>query len=361
MGDIILKDVAGKLKKTLRATDYLARIGSDEFMILLPETRLGEGVRVAEKVRLAVSSTIVEISPKESIPVTASMGLVNIDPVDLGRSEVSINELLSKAHFVLHQSKVSGKNKVSYPGQDPSLEIDVSEFAKKFTGERHLKAVMQPIFELDSMKESAFEFLSRSALTGFEMPEDFFRASLEAQMLTMVDHECLRTCVMAASSLRGEVRRHVNLFPSTMIGIPTKNLIETFAEDAGEAGYCLEISEQQIIGDPSYLLAPVEALRREGILIAIDDLGFGRSCLESLILLEPDIVKIDKRCVIGISSNKAAVRSLKRLLHMAASLDAEVIAEGIETQEDLDTLKSLGVRYGQGFLLGRPVASPVTQ
>jgi EAL domain-containing protein (putative c-di-GMP-specific phosphodiesterase class I) len=95
-------------------------------------------------------------------------------------------------------------------------------------------------------------------------------------------------------------------------------------------------------------------LKEAGICIAIDDVGFGRSCLESLIILEPDIVKVDKRWVNGIAKNNWCVRSLERLLKVAGALGTTVVAEGIENPEDLQVLKTLGVSLGQGYLLGRP-------
>ena len=95
--------------------------------------------------------------------------------------------------------------------------------------------------------------------------------------------------------------------------------------------------------------------RRRLVGIAIDDVGFGRSCLESLILLQPDVIKIDKRLVNGISHDKSQKEMLRRLLAVVESLHTKIIAEGIETREDLETLKELGVPYGQGFLWGQPV------
>ena len=116
----------------------------------------------------------------------------------------------------------------------------------------------------------------------------------------------------------------------------------------------MEISEQQIIGDPSYLLEPVHALRDAGVMIAIDDVGFGNSCLESLVLLEPEIIKIDKRCIIGSSGNRARTESLRRYVSLAHTLHSEVVAEGVETRQELAVLRDLKVRYAQGFLWGKP-------
>ncbi len=361
VGDIMLMEVAKKLRATLRATDYVARIGGDEFMVLLPDTRFAEGLRVAEKVRMAISSTVIEFSQKESSRITASLGLSSVNLVEAEGVIPSIDELILKTRRELFKSKEGGKNRVSC-SPHPDIFIPENTGEEMVSVQQLLRsgktfhAVMQPIFRLSDMTEWGFEFLSRSLVKGYEMPADFLRASLETNILTVVDHQCLKVCVSAAASLPDGMRRHVNLFPSTMIGVPVAQLLEVFPQDKPGL-YCVEISEQQIIGDPSYLVGVVTALKRAGILIALDDLGFGRSCLESLILLEPDIIKIDKRCVTGITGNPAHERSLDRLLKMASSLDAEVIAEGIESRSDFELLRSLGVAYGQGFFLGEPVGA----
>src|SRR6202030_1792064 len=92
----------------------------------------------------------------------------------------------------------------------------------------------------------------------------------------------------------------------------------------------------------------VFALKEHGILVAIDDVGFGRSSLESLILLEPDIVKIDRKYVSGIAADPAKARLLKRLVKVVTALGSELIAEGIERKEELELLLEVGVTLGQG-------------
>ena len=210
------------------------------------------------------------------------------------------------------------------------------------------------LFRLSDLSTFGYEFLSRSSIEGFEMPDDFFRICLEANILTLVDHQCFKTCIAAGSSLPSGVHHHLNLFPSTMINIPISNLIGSIPAGGQNGTYCIEISEQQIIGDPSYLIEPVREIKRANILIGIDDVGFGRSCLESLIFLEPHIIKIDKKCVKGIAGDPAYARALKQMLKVAQALGTEVMAEGIESPEDLDVLRDLGIKYGQGFLLGKP-------
>lgn len=356
VGDIVLKEVALKLKASLRVTDYVARIGGDEFMILLPQTRRAEGMQVAEKVRFAIAGAKILLSSGKAVQATASLGFMAVS-----QETPSIDELLTETHVALSKSKEAGKNRVSYnlsglrdeelvkAGGHTPPKVDMA-----LRRDGKLRVVKQPIFHLDDLRNIGYEFLSRSSVVGFEMPDDFFRACLEANILTLVDHRCLKICIAAAISLPPEIRRHLNLFPSTLIDIPVQHLVETIPRDSPQGTYCIEISEQQIIGDPSYLVGAVNELKRAHLLVAIDDVGFGWSSLESLILLEPDIVKIDKRYVHEIAKDLSRRRSLKRLLKVTEDLGTEVMAEGIESQEDLEVLRDLGVRYGQGFLLGRP-------
>jgi EAL domain-containing protein (putative c-di-GMP-specific phosphodiesterase class I) len=127
-----------------------------------------------------------------------------------------------------------------------------------------------------------------------------------------------------------------------------------FPANKTDGNYVIEISEQQFIGDPAYLRDHVQALKERGLLVAVDDVGFGRSSLESLIILEPDIVKIDRKYVSGISEEPAKARLLKRLVKVVNSLGAELVAEGIECREELDLLVEMGVPFGQGWLWGKP-------
>ena len=353
VGDVVLKEISEKLKLSVRVTDYVARIGGDEFLILMPQTRLAEGVRVAEKIRRVVSGTLISLSLDTHFKITASLGLVAVSP-DI----VSIDELLARTHVVLYRSKDGGKNRLSCeygdkaeaPGEGTSLENILAALRR----EQSYRVLKQPIFRLQNMQKVGYEFLSRFSLPGMEMPDDFFRVCLENNILTLVDRQCLKNSIQVGSALPKSYRRHFNLFPSTLIDIPVRNLIEPFQTAHDVENCCIEISEQQIIGDPSYLTDAVKNFKDAGILVAIDDVGFGRSCLESLILLEPDVVKIDKKWVNGVSKNKWCLRSLRRVLKVTGALRVEVIAEGIETREDMEVLKSLGVEYGQGYFLGRP-------
>ncbi|HTE05024.1 MAG TPA: diguanylate cyclase [Planctomycetota bacterium] len=356
-GDAVLQEVARRLQRALRGTDAAARIGGDEFLVLLPETSLAESRLVAERIRLALSEPMPGVGPRE-LHVTASIGIVQVS----GRHP-GVEDLLVQTHLLLQRSKNRGKNCVSVAGetggQPLSSDAGLTDIVRRLCSGRPLRAVSQPIHDLRDGRVFGREFLSRSSIPVFEHPADFFRACLESHALNQVDRQCWRTCVHASLDVPQRQRRHLNLFASTLVETDVADLIAELPDESRES-YCVEISEQQILGDPGGLARPVRTLREAGVQVALDDVGFGRSCMESLLLLEPEIVKVDRRCTTGIARSPERARALERLLQIAQTLGSTVIAEGIESQEDLDALRERGVPYGQGFLWGQPVEAEHT-
>ncbi len=352
VGDVVLREVSTVVRRALRISDYASRIGGDEFMLLLPNTRYLEGTRVAERIRRAIFTENIIQTGLKNPAITASLAVMSVEP-----DSSSVDELLTQMHQVLKRSKSSGKNRVEGETfrKTPSQESSETIFALEELGNpESYVAAFHPIFLLPEEEAVSYEMLSRTTITGFQMPDDFLALALENEMLTVVDHHCLRSCANGARSLPAGKFAMVNLFPSTLVDLPTEQILEDLDLDSGRR-YCIEVSEQQIIGDPSYLLEPVKMLKEAGVKVAIDDVGFGRSCLESLILLEPDIIKIDRKWVTGLGiRNPQKQRVLKRLLHVARALGSDVIAEGIESEADRDALIAMGVRFGQGWYWGKP-------
>ena len=355
VGDVVLKELSKRMKETVRPTDHIARIGSDEFLLLLPDTRFAEGMLVAEKIRLSVAESPLRLA-SETIRVTASLGVLAL-PYEF----CSIEEVLSLVRLAVRESKMLGKNRVSSgekhkrQGQ-PDRDV-LEELTEKLRRGDCFRAVSMPMLQLSDEKLIGYEILSRGPEGAFEMPVDLFRVSVEYNLLTIVDLRCLKTCLTAASSdpkFNGNARVHVNLFPSTIIDTPIDRLMTLFPSEFVKNKFCIEISEQQFIGDPTYLRDHVHELKSRGVMVAIDDVGFGRSSLESLIILEPDIVKIDRKYVSGIAQEPTKERLLRRLVKVVNALGSELIAEGIECREELDLLLDMGVAYGQGWYWGKP-------
>jgi diguanylate cyclase (GGDEF)-like protein len=336
----------------VRAVDYVGRIGGDEFMLLLPETDPPEVARVAERIRVAIATAIIQHSAG-TVTLTASIATLL-----LTTDMPAVDQLLARAQMLLARAKSEGKNRVVFQANgfddtDRRLRAQ-SDMCAHLARGRHIVTVKQPIFDLSDESPIGYEFLSRYSNGGLELPENFFRVCSERNILTLVDHACLRSAVNAAMELPPYARFHLNIFPTTLLAVPVEHLLDLFPKPLPAGTFCLELSEQQIIGDPSYLLPAVQALRAAGVLIAIDDVGFGSSCLESLVLLQPEIMKIDKRCVIGIDSDPSRIDQLRRYVGVARTLGCAIVAEGIETAGELEVVRELGIEFGQGYLWGKP-------
>jgi EAL domain-containing protein (putative c-di-GMP-specific phosphodiesterase class I) len=157
-----------------------------------------------------------------------------------------------------------------------------------------------------------------------------------------------------ASQLLLDARRvSLNIFPSTLLETPPE-LIYELLHSVRAPSLVLEVNEQEFIGDPQKLVGRLQILKSAGVRIALDDIGFGRSAIETLLAIEPDIVKIDRCAVKGVAESEPQRKVLARLLGCLASLGTEVIAEGIETEADAKVIADLGVSLAQGFLWGVP-------
>jgi diguanylate cyclase (GGDEF)-like protein len=351
-GDVVLKEVGRRLRASVRAVDYVGRLGGDEFMLILPETDPPEVMRVAERIRVAIATAVIQHS-SGTVTLTASLATLL-----LTSDMPAVDQLLSRAHLLLSRAKTEGKNRVVFQASDfddtdRRLRVQADMCTNLAKG-RHISIVKQPIFRLDDESPIGYELLSRYSNDTYELPENFFPMCSERNVLTLVDHACLRQAVKATEDLPPFARFHLNIFPTTLLAIPVEHLLDLFPKPLPPETFCLEISEQQIIGDPSYLLLAVQALRAAGIMIAIDDVGFGSSCLESLIMLKPEIMKLDKRCVIGIERDRDRIEHLQRYVGIARTLGCAVVAEGIETAGELAIVRSLGIEYGQGYFWGKP-------
>lgn len=339
-GDAVLKIVADKIKDTVRETDAVARIGGDEFVVVLVGARKQEAIVVAEKVRLAIASANLPISNGRQ-QVTASSGMAQ-GPFS------STDELLSATRMALSGSKRDGKNMVSGLGDHEYEPIA----AQVLQNTNMLWAVAQPIVHTDTRLCGGYEMLIRVKNGVFHTPEELFRSAVETNTLVAVDLACLRAACATASSLPV---KHVNfnLFPSTLNSTSSEYLLEIL-HAAGNRDVGIELSEQQFIGDPNQIIHKVQELKRAGVTIALDDVGFGRSSLEALIVLEPDIIKIDREYVRECDKDPGTRRCLDRLIKIAKQLGAQVVCEGVETEEEYEIIRQLGGEYCQGYLFGKP-------
>lgn len=358
VGDAVLSALARSVQDTVRVGDIVGRVGGDEFLVLLPSTTIAEGMIVAEKIRRAIKSTALPLSA-DALTLSASLAVGSVS-----RDVVSIEEVLASVDEGLRRSKRSGKDLVSGSGPqrpDPrgpgkgrarprGPELDTATIA--------LHVVVQGIRKLKDGSPVGCEALMRGPPGAFAMPADLFRAAFEQNALTALDLRALRACVQGLRECEWPGWYHLNLFPSTLLNVSTDRILRMLEDGGTTRRVCVELSEQQFLGDPTCLRPVIGGLREAGYRVAIDDVGFGRSSVEALMLLEPDIVKVDRRCIKSVASDAGERRQLERLLKMLRAVEAIVIVEGVESQEELRVLRDLGVEYGQGYLWGKPRRSP---
>ncbi len=338
-GDMVLRTVARRIEGALRASDTLGRIGGDEFLALFPQTRLAQAHVLAEQARLSVGTGPILLAPG-SVEVRVRIGVASL-PWDTS----SLAELVARTRLALQDSRA-----LDGPREDGD---EVSELFRDLMLGTGLRAVGQPIIDLEDEHIEGYELLARGPRGPLSKPYQFLQLAREQHVLTMIDLQCLKTCLTAAAGLPADMQVHVNVFPTTLLDVSIEELQQLFAVDRG-ARVCVELSEEQFVGDPEELVERIAALREVGVAIAVDDVGKGTGTLDSVILLEPDVVKIDRDLVHGAFEDMRKERLLRRLVSLSDVLGCELVAEGVEDPRDATLLRAIGIRRAQGFLWSRP-------
>lgn len=340
-GDVVLRRVARLTVESLRQTDLVSRIGGDEFLVLMPRTTLAEAHMVGERMRATVAADPILVD-EHPVNITVSVGVVTL-PWDIS----SIEEILMLTRSALKNSK-QRKNMVS--GAHPMIR-DVEGLLDG----GNLAVMAQPIVRLADSQVVGYELLTRGPEGALYSPIQFLRAARDTSLLTPIDLECLRSCLRETPRFPAGMLLHVNIFPTTLLEVSSASLAALF-EPYRDLDLYLELSEEQFVGDPDELTERLACLREMGVGLAIDDIGRGRGTLDNAMLLEPDILKIDRKLVHGIANDGRKQRLLRRLTVIARGLETRVLAEGVERPADAEALVEFGVELGQGYLWSKPVA-----
>lgn len=341
-GDTVLKEIARRATRTLRSTDYLARVGGDEFIILFPSTDVQEAAMVTERVRSEVSAA--EIMP--GLISTVSCGVVQ-----LPANSKTLEELLPLLRNALEKSKSSGKNRVTV-GSAHNTSLAVRTFSSDemdYILANGLYTVCDPIYSLQNQIVKGVELHVRGPEGALHSPVELLRVASEMNRLSQTDLVFAQTCTRAAESIVDHLPVHLNLLPSTLECVPANRFIDIFSKVMQSRIICIELSVLRINTEPGYLIEPIKELKEQGIQIALDDVCYGRSSLEALIVLEPTFIKLDSHFISGLSRDIRKQNTVRRLLKMARVVNTEIIAEGIEFKDDFEALKSIGINLGQGY------------
>ena len=362
-GNELLREVAQRLGTCVRPNDLVARLGGDEFAILLEDLHdPGMGQRVAQRVLEALSQPLaingVEVVPGASVGITFS---------DLGYR--TVDEVLRDADLAMYEAKAGGRGRVAL--FDSAMHEKVAEKLalegelRRAIGEGQLSVHFQPLYALSPYRLIGFEALARwdHPQRGPVSPAVFIAVAEESghiEALTdwMIDHAVAQLAQWQQAVPGGaQLSMHVNI-SGRDLGRPSlvtqvQQVLQRHRPTPGTL--TLEITETTLMGRLDAALPTMRALRECDVGFSIDDFGTGYSSLAYLGTLPIDSLKIDRSFVMGLHDKPQNVEIVRAVLNLGRSLGRQVIAEGIETAEQLATLRELGVPVGQGYLLSRPL------
>ena len=360
-GDQLLKQMAARLRACLRDSDIIARLGGDEFVILMQDAANMEAVTaVADKI-LEVASRPLVIEDQEFL-VTASIG-ISTYPGD----GTDLQTLLKSSDLAMYRAKEGGKNGYRYFAPEMNVHsrqrmeiesalrgaLDRQEFTLHFQPKIRLStrtiAGMEALIRWNHPERGLLgpgSFIAIAEETGLIVPIGDWvmeEACRQAQAMREAGHRDLRVAVnLSARQLFDDelARRVADILDHT--GFPAQNLE-------------LEITESMVMQDAEQAINLLTALHGTGVRIAIDDFGTGYSSLAYLKRFPIDCVKIDRSFIHDLPDNSDDIAITRSIIAMAHNMKLEIVAEGVETVEQLEFLQACGCEEIQGFLFSRPL------
>ena len=361
IGDELLRLVSLRLKGILRDMDTVARIGGDEFIILLTGiSQRDDAVLLADKIMRSMAHYF-RLAEHELF-VTASLG-VSLYPDNGGDGE----ELMKKADIAMYHAKAQGRNNIQFYSdamdKNTSRHFIMSNGLKRALENDEFRVHYQPKVDINSGRIVAMEALVRwqHPELGLLSPIEFIHLAEESGLIMQLGEwvlmeSCRQTVQWQAEGITG-LRVAVNL---SGYQLQHASLLDTIRRVLKESGMApdlleLEITESVIMQNPDFAVSVLADLSRIGIHISIDDFGTGYSSLAHLKRFSVNTLKIDKSFVRDVSFNSTDAAIASAIIAMGNNLKLNVIAEGVETEEQFRFLKENNCNQVQGYLICRPL------
>jgi diguanylate cyclase (GGDEF)-like protein len=358
IGDELLVMVARRLRGSLRPTDMAARLGGDEFALLLDNIDHSQALSAAGRVLAALSAPFV--LSRGSVAISASIGVVHAS-----ESRDSL-DLIRDADVAMYRAKADGKNRiVSF---EPAMQARV---ARRLRQETELRRSVengdfvlhyQPLVRLDTHEIVGAEALVRWQHPDRELlpPSEFISVAEETGLIVQLGRWVIEQAVRDAAEWQAIAGRRLsvsaNLSPRQLHDPDLVAIIAATLHDAGlpPDALVVEITENLLLQDAELARSRLAALRAMGVRVAVDDFGTGYSSLAYLDRYPVDILKIDRSFVDPLGESAKSAALVRTILDLASALEIDAVAEGIETEEQIVTLRALGCKLGQGYLFARP-------
>lgn len=368
VADRLLVATAGRLSSCLGPQDMAARVGLDEFAILLVNIdEISCVTRIADRIYQALSLPF-NLNGQE-VFVNASIGIA-MSSIGYERAE----EFLRAADMAMHQAQKQGKAGhavFEFGWQDKAVQrLQMEADLRRAIERRELRVFYQPIVSLKTGKITGFEALVRwqHPTRGFISPGDFIPLAEETGLIGQIDRwvmlEACRQLAIWQQQFPDKIAltMSVNLSGLELAQIGLIERVDRILQESGieRKSLKLEITESSLLGNHSSEKAMLEQLKALDIQLLIDDFGTGYSSLARLHQMPIDTLKIDRSFVSQMTVDSESLEIVRTIISLAHILNMDVIAEGVETAEQLEQLRALECEYGQGYFFSRPIDSQAT-
>ena len=358
IGDELLMMVARRLRGSLRPADLVARLGGDEFAVLLERVDHHQALAAAQRLLIAVNAPFA--FSRGTISLSASIGLMHASEA---RGTL---DLMRDADVAMYRAKSDGKNRiVSF---EPAMQARV---ARRLRLETELRRSVdngdfalhyQPLVDLETLDVVGAEALLRwrHPDRGLLLPTAFVDIAEDTGLILPLGRWVLEQAARDAAAWQDVAGApfsvSANLSPSQLHDPDLVAIVVAILQDAGlpPESLIVEITENLLLKDAELARSRLAALRSVGVRVAVDDFGTGYSSFAYLDRYPVDILKIDRSFVGSLGGRPRAAVLVRSILELAKAFDLETVAEGIESTEQLRTLRSLGCRFGQGFRFAVP-------
>ena len=358
VGDAVLREVGRRLTEAADERISLSRLGGDEFAILVEGDVCDDALRALSE-RLCASLRAPYHVFGMEVSITGTMGFAAYPDAGL-----SVESLYERADYALYTAKENGRGGMQLFTSQLQLSLDQSKSVEMalhradLDAEFHLE--FQPIFDLPSDAPAAFEALARwnSPSLGRVPPDRFIRIAEKSGLI----HRLTRTLLAKALEEAKTWPAHVGLsFNLSMRDLTSREAMLSLVARIVSSGFppsrlTLEITESAFMRDYEAASESLELLKRLGVKISLDDFGTGYSSLSYVHQLPLDKIKIDRSFVRALASNHPTRDVIRTILSLCDNLHLDCVAEGMETTDEVETLRDLGCRTMQGFYFSRPVA-----
>lgn len=356
-GDMVLRNISSLITSRLRKSDFLARIGGDEFALLLPNTDQTIALTLASNICKLLDDYQCKIGGK-TFKVNCSIGIAEING-----NAYPADEYMKQADIALYSAKKLGRNIAHIYSENDSLSKDL-QASLEWTRTLHqavandnLVLHFQPVFEIASKEVAYYEALVRLELNGRIVPPGEFIPALEREGdMSLLDRQVISKAIYYLAKYPKLTKIAINLSAQ---GFSDERLLPLIQEklhqyNADPRRIIFELTESASLSNITATQIMVEKLSVLGCDFSIDDFGTGFSTFNYLKQLPAQSVKIDGSFIVDLATNPVDLALVKAIYEVATALGKKTVAEFVENEETLQILADIGVTYAQGYHLGKP-------